>query len=139
MIIHTGDLADEIKAGRTESVREYWKTAVPTILNSMKQSCARVLVVPGNNDLTEELQKVDGIEVIAPKTVMQFGGKKVYLTHAVNSIDPANDAEIYLYGHGLTGETRTKEQFEMDGKKYFNATWGASLHCFEADEHIILE
>lgn len=138
VIIHTGDLVDEIKAGRIESVRPYWKTAMPKIIEIMKSSGARVIVVPGNNDLVKELENVDGIEVVAPKTVMEFGGKRVYLAHSVLSIDENSDAEIYLYGHGQTGETRTKDDNVRGVKKYFNVCWGVSLHSFEDDEHIIL-
>ena len=69
---------------------------------------------------------------------MEFGGKRVYLAHSVLSIDENSDAEIYLYGHGQTGETRTKDDNVRGGKKYFNVCWGVSLHSFEDDEHIIL-
>ena len=138
VIIHTGDLADEVKAGRIDSVKPYWKSAAWAIIDIMKQSGARVIIVPGNNDLTEVLQERTDVEVVKPGTVMGFGGKKVYLTHTVKSIDENSDAEIYLYGHGQTGEMRTKTDNQRGEKKYFNDSWGSSLHCFEKDAHIIL-
>jgi hypothetical protein len=53
-------------------------------------------------------------------------------------MDPNVQADVYLYGHGLTGETRTPEDNVRDGKRYFNAVWGATLHVFEKDAHCIL-
>ena len=138
VIVHTGDLADEIKAGRIESVRSYWKQSAWTMIDIMKRSGARVIIVPGNNDLADILRERTDVEVVAPCTVMQFGGKKVYLTHSVKSIETQSDAEIYLYGHGQTGETRTKTDNRRGDKKYFNDSWGSSLHCFEKDAHVIL-
>ena len=108
------------------------------MIDIMKKSGARVIVVPGNNDLVDILKERTDIEIVPPCTVMEFSGKKVYLTHAVLTIDEQSDAEIYLYGHGQTGETRRKTDNERDGKKYFNDCWGSSLHCFEKDAHIIL-
>ena len=132
VIIHTGDLADELKAGRIESVRAYWKVSARVILNIMEQSGARVIIVAGNNDLEQELKSMSTKSEIAPRnTILEFFGKKVLLCHEINRMDENAEAEVFLYGHGLTGETRTVEDNERNGKLYFNATWGASLHDFK--------
>lgn len=64
--------------------------------------------------------------------------KKVLLCHELNRMDESANADVYLYGHGLTGETRTSEDNEREGKLYFNAVWGASLHVFEKGIHKII-
>lgn len=140
VIIHTGDLSDELKAGRIDAVRPYWKRASKDILEIMQNSGARVIVVGGNNDLTDELKTIaPSVEIVERNSVLKLHGKRVCLCHEVWKINPEIQADVYLYGHGLTGETRTKTDNEREGKLYFNAVWGASWHILERDAHLILE
>ncbi len=140
VIIHTGDLSDELKAGRIDSVRPYWKNAAKDILLTMKKSGARVIVVAGNNDLEDEVKTLaPNVEIVPRNSVLQLYGKRVCVCHEVWKIDPTIEADVYLYGHGLTGETRTKEDNEREGRLYFNAVWGASWHNLESNVHVILE
>ena len=139
VIIHTGDLADELKAGRIESVRSYWKASVKAILRIMEQSGARVIIVAGNNDLEEELRAFASTAEIVPRnTILELYGKKVLLCHELNRMDERAEADLFLYGHGLTGETRKPEDNTRDNRQYFNAVWGASLHVFEKGVNIII-
>lgn len=139
VIIHTGDLVDELKAGRIENARPYWKTSAKTILKIMKEAGARVIIVAGNNDLEEELKAyATKAEIVPRNTVLELSGRKVLLCHELNRMDENAGADVFLYGHGLTGESRTPTDNERNGKLYFNATWGASVHSFENNEHLIL-
>ena len=139
IIIHTGDLADELKAGRIEDVRPYWRATVPTLLKMLEQSSARVIIVPGNNDLEEELPLLAPTAEIVPKnTVLEIDAKRICLSHEVLKLDESIPADYYLYGHGLTGEERTPDSNERNGKKYYNAVWGASLHDFASESSMIL-
>ncbi len=139
VIIHTGDLADEMKAGRVDVDRDRWRNKVPSLIEEMKSSGARLIFVPGNNDIEEELPILaEGAEIYSRNTVLDICGKRVCLNHEVLNIDPKIDADIFLYGHGRTGETRTPDDNVRDGRRYFNAVWGASLHILEDDAHLIL-
>ena len=53
-------------------------------------------------------------------------------------MDETANADVFLYGHGLTGETRTPDDNVRDGKQFFNAVWGAYVHVFEKDVHLII-
>lgn len=139
VIIHTGDLADELKAGRIEAVRLYWCAAAKELVKMMERSGAQVIIVPGNNDLEEALREMcTTAEVVERNTIMEFSGKRVLLCHELNRMDEAADADIFLYGHGLTGETRTPEDNVRDGKQFFNAVWGAYVHDFAKGTHLII-
>ena len=139
VIIHTGDMADELKAGRIESVRYYWKNCAQIILKMMEQSGARVIIVSGNNDLEEEVKEYATTAEIVPRnTILDLYGKKVLLCHEIACMDEDTQAEVYLYGHGLTGETRTPEDNERNGKRFYNASWGASLHVFEKNKSMVI-
>lgn len=139
VIIHTGDFADEVKAGRIESVRPYWRESAKVMLKIMEQSGARVIIVAGNNDLEEELRAFSGtVEIVPRNTILKLYGKRVLLCHELNRMDENANVDVFLYGHGLTGETRNPEDNAREGKLYFNATWGASLHVFEKGKNIII-
>lgn len=139
VIVHTGDLVDELKAGRIESVRPYWLQSAPVIIDIMKKSGARVLVVAGNNDLEEELAKfANGVEILQRNTVVDLYGVRYCLCHELNRMDENALADAWLYGHGLTGETRTADDNLRDGKRFFNGIWGASLHIPKTGESVII-
>ncbi len=139
IIVHTGDLADEIKAGRVERVRDEWREKVPALIDAMTSSGARVLLTPGNNDIEEDLSSLaKGVEIYPRNTVVELDGKRVCLNHQVMLIDPSIEADIHFYGHGLTGEERMPDDNVRGNSRYFNAVWGVSLHDFESDRHLIL-
>ena len=139
VIIHTGDLADELKAGRIEAMRPYWKEAAPVVIKMMERTPARVIIVPGNNDIEDVLSGlVERAEVMPRNTVLPLGGKKFLLCHELNRLDESIEADVCLYGHGLTGETRTPDDNERDGKRYYNACWGVSLHVPEQGVSMLL-
>ncbi len=139
IIIHTGDFADEIKAGRVEKARRHWSDTVPTLISAMRESGARVIAVCGNNDLPDELSQLMSFGELYPRnSVIEIEGVRVCLNHEVLKIDSEADADIHLYGHGLTGEERTRDDNIRGGVHYFNAVWGASLHDLEGKRHLIL-
>ena len=139
VIIHTGDLADELKAGRIEEMRPYWKEAAAEIVKIMERTPARVIIVPGNNDIEETLSGLaQRAEVLPRNTVVALGGKKFQLCHELNRLDESIEADVCLYGHGLTGETRTPDDNERGGKRYYNACWGVSLHVPEKNASLLL-
>ena len=138
VIVHTGDMADEWKAGRIEGDVPVWEEAVLPLWKILKESGARVIFVPGNNDVPAFMEKnADFAEIYPPTTVIELGGKRVCIAHSVNQLGA--EAEFYLYGHGLTGETRTREENTVDGRRYFNNSWGPSLHDFEGGRHLIVD
>ena len=138
IIIHTGDMADELKAGRIESQREIWAATVPKIINIMRESGARVIVVPGNNDVESKLSELcPDFEIRQRNEIIEIDGRRICLGHEVHNLDESLPVDAFLYGHGPTGETRSPEDNERDGKLYFNVTWGPSTHSFAADKHII--
>ena len=139
VIIHTGDLADELKAGRIETMRPYWKEAASVIVKIMERTPARVIIVPGNNDIEETLFRLaQRAEVLPRNTVLTLGDKKFQLCHELNRLDESIEADVCLYGHGLTGETRKPEDNERGGKRYYNACWGVSLHVPEKNASMLL-
>lgn len=121
IIIHTGDLVDNLKAGRKPEDVPGYKKKVKYILDAMINSTAtEIYIVPGNNDIEEVIrEKAPDVKIIDSDTVLFLYNRKVNLCHRV--MDITKEADIYLYGHGLTGDCHNREDNKKSKKGYFNA------------------
>lgn len=120
IIIHTGDMVDDVKVGRLPDKMEDYKSYVRILLGSMKNSKAeQIYIIPGNHDITEFL------EIEAPwARVLQEGSKvciygKVFgLAHYVTKIPEG--AQYYLYGHGRKKDIHSQKDNVPGEECYFN-------------------
>lgn len=126
-MVHTGNLVDNLKVGRKpEDVPDYKKQA-PKLIACMEKYAEEVYIVPGNNDLEDFIEEtVTKYKIIRPNTCMKIEGIDFLLCHRVMDID--GDAQIYLYGHGPTGDNHS---FEEDGKYYSNVFFAPSVVFLE--------
>ncbi len=136
IIIHTGDVADEIKAGRMIGTREEYSDSVEKFAEILQNSGAKTIyVVPGNNDLVDVLsEKMPFAQIIKPNTQMDICGMLCTLAHAHYEVE--TKSQWHIYGHGLTGETHKKEENDPKGDCYFNVMWGSNLFLFPEREVI---
>lgn len=147
IIVHTGDMADEIKAGRIPEVKDVYCDRLQGILDILKKAQSKVYLVPGNNDLVEEVQtRASFAEILKEDTVIDIGGKKICFAHEKCHI--SKQAEIYLYGHSERNEIwNLKKNGPEAGVWYLNSLWGVfvidlstrKLYCWdrpEYEEHI---
>ena len=103
LTIHTGDMADEYKAGRKpEDVPGYMRV-VPELLDIMRRSSSEVWVVKGNNDRLEVLEG-SGIAVKPNGCRTQALGITMELDHV--AIPAAFGVDFAIYGHGPTDDLR---------------------------------
>ncbi len=139
MLVHTGDLADEYKAGRREEDRAPWTASVPLMLGCMRRSgAARLVICPGNNDLPDTLAALaPDMEIVPRNTVLSFSGMTFAVCHEIHLID--TDAPMVLYGHGFTGEPYPRSILRQDGRRYYNAMWGVTLFCPATGESLLLD
>lgn len=107
ILVHTGDMADDVKVGRTP-VREEYLEALDRILAILARSGAKeTIICPGNNDLPDEIaRRAPYARVVTPGTVITLGGIPVCLSHVPN--DRFSPAQITFYGHGYTAETHCR-------------------------------
>lgn len=127
IIIHTGDTADEIKAGRIPEVRGKYLERVAELFEILKDSGSKVYWVPGNNDLPEEVAKMAPfLQILQPNTVLDIEGQRICVSHSREQIQV--DADIYLYGHGKRASSFEEEFGGKEGEPwYFNNLWGVYL------------
>ena len=107
ILIHTGDMADDVKVGRMP-VREEYLEALDRILEILSRSGAKeTYICPGNNDLPDEIAaRAPWARVVKPCTVLTLCGVSVCLAHVPNA--DFRPARICLYGHGFTAETHRR-------------------------------
>ncbi len=127
VIVHTGDLADEVKVGRIPGTEGEYFFKLGKLLEILGASAARrVILVPGNNDLPREMaQMAPFAEVVRPGARFQEGRFHFQVTHI--GAGKESDADFMLYGHSLRNENWSFEQNRYGKPCRFNAKWGS---CF---------
>lgn len=134
VLVHTGDLVDNLKAGRKEEDIPKYKKAVPGIIRFMERHADEVYIVPGNNDIPDYIQSlVTKSKVISANTVVEIRGISCLLCHWVAKID--GEAEFYLYGHGPTGDTHSFYKPE-DGKVFCNTFFAPTVVFLEDKTYV---
>lgn len=137
IIIHTGDMADEVKVGRIPGTRYEYLSKIRVLLDIMKDSGARLIIVPGNNDLPDEIAKIAPEAEIYPwNTEITLSGVPCRIGHSVRRMD--FDRAYSFYGHGLTGETWSYEQNENSEQRRFNVIWGSFVYDLANGKYAII-
>jgi len=99
-IIHTGDLADNIKLERRPELKPLYIGALRKLARVLKESRANLYIVPGNEDDFELVREFFGDSVVEPGTVVEIEGKRFALGHTWKDVID-KEADFKLYGHNF--------------------------------------
>lgn len=99
-IIHTGDLADNIKLERRPELKPLYVGAVRRLARVLKNSGAVLYIVPGNEDDPEVVGEFFEDSVVEPGTVVEIEGKRFALGHTWKDV-VGLEADFKLYGHSF--------------------------------------
>ena len=129
VILHTGDLAEEVKVGRIPGTEYEYESKVRVLADILRSSGAqRILLVPGNNDLLPVLRRcLPFAEILAPGDTFFFAGRQVQASHALQDMT-FKGYDAYFYGHSLRGETFSPERNQAGYPCRFNALWGSFVY-----------
>ncbi|ASJ12181.1 metallophosphoesterase [Thermococcus thioreducens] len=123
-IIHTGDLADNVKLERRPELVPLYKGALRKLARVLKGSGAVLYIVPGNEDDPELLREFFGDSVVEPGTVIEIEGSRFALGHTWREV-AEKEADFRLYGHnfklierGLNGVLGVNFVLLPSGKTY---------------------
>lgn len=120
VIIHTGDMADEVKVGRIPRTRNEYISKIKLLLEVLGNSGARVIIVPGNNDLPDVIKRLlPTAEIYPVNSVVEIDGVECRVGHQVSRM--TFDKKWSFYGHGFTGETWDYSQNDPERECRFNA------------------
>lgn len=139
VIIHTGDMADEVKVGRIPLTRDEYLHKISVMCDMLANSGAeRVIVVPGNNDLGDEIARLlPTAEIYDEDSVVTVDGLECKLSHSVKHFTP--DRKWSFYGHGFTGDDWEYESNTKGGECRFNASNGATVCCPSEGSFALIE
>ncbi len=99
-IIHTGDVADNVKLERKPELVPLYRGALRKLARVLKGSGAVLYIVPGNEDDPGLLQEFFGSSVVEPGTVVEIEGVRFALGHSWQDVVD-KDADFRLYGHNF--------------------------------------
>ncbi len=137
VLVHTGDLADNLKVGRRPEDIPAYKKHAKRLIACMEKYAKEVYIVPGNNDLPDYIgAHIKKSTIIPPNTCLEIHGLSFLLCHRV--LDINGEASYYLYGHGYTGDTHDFADNGKEGKFYSNANHTPALLFFESGRLIRL-
>ncbi len=126
IIIHTGDMADEVKVGRMSETVEEYIFKIKYLAEILRASSAELIIVPGNNDLPEEIKKIlPEAKLLKVNSIVELDGAECRVGHQVMKM--SFDKRWSFYGHGFTGESWNYEDNDPDKECRFNACLGAFI------------
>ncbi|AFK22783.1 metallophosphoesterase [Pyrococcus sp. ST04] len=108
IIIHTGDLVDNLKLERKPWLRDSYEKAVRKLLKLASYST--LYIVPGNEDDEDIIKRIFGnfAIIVRPGSVMSICGRKIALGHKPEDVKGVK-ADLYMYGHD------PKSKFGLNG------------------------
>jgi len=123
VILHTGDMADEVKAGRMSEVRDEYVYKISVLCEMLRESGAELIIVPGNNDIAEEISELlPEARILGNNTILTIDGVECRIGHQVSSM--TFDKMWSFYGHGFTGDEWDRSKNVLGGVLRFNACNG---------------
>lgn len=99
IVVHTGDLADDIKLEMYPAESERYRAAVNRLLNILLAPHRRVILVMGNHDKRELLPELPPqCSVCERATALNFHGAGFRISHYIEGI-AESPAQFNLFGH----------------------------------------
>jgi len=143
IILHTGDLADEVKVGRIPGTKNEYLSKALVLLEILRSSGAEIIIVPGNNDLPEEIKRlIPEAKVYGMNSTVKIDGVECRIGHMVSKM--TFDQKWNFYGHGFTGdEWATGEDWHYENNVKgvhcrFNACAGSFICSLSEDFYDII-
>lgn len=121
LTIHTGDMADEFKAGRIPEHVEPYLQHTRGLMDTLKELGGEVWIVPGNNDVLDMLHAEEGVEVLEPGIVRTWNGWKMQLAH--HPIEKAPGMDFAIYGHVYSYDMHRPWENPKEGVVYLNGVF----------------
>ncbi|SEF94485.1 Calcineurin-like phosphoesterase [Caloramator fervidus] len=114
IVIHTGDIADDVKLELNPYLVNIYKKEADNFLNALSKFADLIVIVPGNHDNISVLDLKSNVKVIREGDIFLYEGLKLGLAHKFENL-PKN-CDFYLYGH----DKRIFDLTYLNGIYYIN-------------------
>lgn len=110
VVIHTGDLADDIKLELFPHNIEAYERAVKVFIRMIKEETAGgMYIVPGNHDSVEIISKyIDKSRLVKEGEIITVGSCRVGLAHSSDKLPEG--AQFNLYGHNFNAPVESEDK-----------------------------
>lgn len=137
IILHTGDMADEVKVGRCPEALHEYTVKTTELLEIMKNTGARIMVVIGNNDVAEVIAAAaPEAEIYKAPSEIVLSGVPCRVGHQLNKM--VFDRKYCMYGHGMTGEV-WREALNIPGEHCrFNVMFGSYVYDLAGARYVCI-
>ncbi|QCX33517.1 metallophosphoesterase [Caloramator sp. E03] len=116
ILIHTGDVADDIKLQMAPQLLNSYRVKVTRFLSSLTPYIKdRIIIVPGNHDNIDILKSINSVEILKEGSILNINDFKIGLSHSFNNLP--KECTFYLYGHDKT--LSNKKEY-LNGIYYIN-------------------
>ncbi|MBQ8551612.1 MAG: metallophosphoesterase [Clostridia bacterium] len=138
IILHTGDMADEVKIGRHPEFLHEYTVKITELFEMMKATGARIIIILGNHDVAEAIAKVAPYaEVYEHGSEVVLSGVPCRLGHQV--IKMVFDRKYCMYGHGMSCEV-WRDTLNIPGEHCrFNVMFGNYVYDLANDRYVRIQ
>lgn len=142
-IIHTGDLADDLKLGIYPNLKWNYEKALIKLMHILNQSsAAKIVIILGNHDDLELARKHAGrVAVYEDAALETFHGRIFSCAHDHKAAEGASSSktpDYFLFGHDLSLISQTTERVKHQ-VKYLNGIEAMHLiDLSDGDVHEII-
>jgi hypothetical protein len=129
MVIHTGDVADEVKVGLWPSLKDEYVRKISKLSKALEaaRDISQFVITCGNHDLEEVLKDLlPWAEVHPVRAFLTINGRSLAASHRHSDLGELGDAN--LFGHDLELRTSTEgDRIMLNGIERINlldtASW----------------
>lgn len=120
IIIHTGDLVDDIKLEYNPGKLSLYSRMVGTFINILEGSSAeKIYIIPGNHDNIDIINSyIDHAQLLTEGETVRIENVTIGLAHRMKRL-PAN-ARYYLYGHNFRSPKTKNGAVYLNGMNNIN-------------------
>lgn len=138
-LVHTGDLADELKLQLYPRLRSVYQQAMIRLLRLVNHSeVVEIYFALGNHDLADVVHRYGGrVKVIESQACVCLEDFRVSMSHYAHLAKQGCDqgeAQFVLYGHDLTHPTQV-----LEGVRYLNGIQGIYVISLKSGLFVALE
>ncbi len=119
LIVHTGDIADDIKLEDNPGCLGLYQRTVEPFLQNLIQNTPRFYIVPGNHDSVPFIEaKVPASSIVNPGLKVDIEGYSFGMAHYLS--DLPRGAQYNLFGHNFEMPEVTAGDIFLNGAKSIN-------------------
>jgi predicted phosphodiesterase len=117
-IVHTGDMADEVKLELAPAQVGEYRSRLQRLLRILRSGAPlEVYLVPGNHDKRSVIEELSaGERIVQEGTTISLGEYRIRLDHDFHETGDEEEADFHLFGHNVEiGSAYSAQPVRLNG------------------------